>query len=153
MLWRAGGEKLNMNLIWTAASLVLTRCFQVRCVLCSLLLFFLWGVVWCVCLRARFVFCAREREDSGQIAAALDNNPHTHTHTLHTRHTPRTTHHTHTQQQQVYTNAQNQKMAMSQKISAALYDKMQDSQEGVVSVIMEVCVLCAVFGVGGGRWR
>ena len=72
MLWRAGGEKINMNVLWTAASLVLTRCFQ------------------------------------------------------------------------VYTNAQNQKMAMSQKISSALYDKMQDSQEGVVSVIMEVRVLACL---------
>lgn len=60
------GEKLNMNIVWTAMSLVLTRCFQ------------------------------------------------------------------------VYSNGQAQKSAMQQKMSIALYDKMQDSQEGVVSAIVEV---------------
>jgi hypothetical protein len=60
------GKDMNMNIVWTAASLVLTRCFT------------------------------------------------------------------------VYTTAQTQRTMLQQQMTSALYDKMQDSQEGVVSVIMEV---------------
>jgi uncharacterized membrane protein len=60
------GKDINMNIVWTAASLVLTRCFT------------------------------------------------------------------------VYNTAQTQRTMMQQQMTSALYDKMQDSQEGVVSVIMEV---------------
>jgi len=63
-LWKAG-DKINMNIVWTAASLILTRLFT------------------------------------------------------------------------VYSSAQTQKQTMQQQMSAMLYDKMQDSQEGVVSSIME----------------
>jgi len=58
---------INMNILWTAASLVLTRCFA------------------------------------------------------------------------VYTQAQTQRTMMQQEMTSSLYDKMQDSQEGVISVITEVC--------------
>jgi hypothetical protein len=57
---------INMNILWTAASLVLTRCFA------------------------------------------------------------------------VYTQAQTQRTMMQQQMTSSLYDKMQDSQEGVISVITEV---------------
>jgi hypothetical protein len=60
------GKDINMNIVWTAASLVLTRCFT------------------------------------------------------------------------VYNTAQTQRTMLQQQMTSALYDKMQDSQEGVVSVIMEV---------------
>jgi hypothetical protein len=40
----------------------------------------------------------------------------------------------------VYTTAQTQRTMLQQQMTSALYDKMQDSQEGVVSVIMEVCL-------------
>lgn len=60
------GKDINMNIVWTAASLVLTRCFT------------------------------------------------------------------------VYSTAQTQRTMLQQQMTSALYDKMQDSQEGVVSVIMEV---------------
>jgi uncharacterized membrane protein len=63
------GDNINMNIVWTAASLILTRLFT------------------------------------------------------------------------VYTSAQTQKQTMQQQMSAMLYDKMQDSQEGVVSSIMEVGVV------------
>lgn len=62
------GSNINMNIMWTAASLVLTRCFT------------------------------------------------------------------------VYTTAQTQRTLLQQQMTSTLYDKMQDSQEGVVSVIMEVRV-------------
>jgi hypothetical protein len=62
------GKDLNMNVMWTAASLVLTRCFA------------------------------------------------------------------------VYNTAQTQRTMLQQQMTSTLYDKMQDSQEGVVSVIMEVRV-------------
>lgn len=64
VLWKAGKD-INMNIVWTAASLVLTRCFT------------------------------------------------------------------------VYSTAQTQRTMLQQQMTSALYDKMQDSQEGVVSVIME----------------
>lgn len=38
----------------------------------------------------------------------------------------------------VYSTAQTQRTMLQQQMTSALYDKMQDSQEGVVSVIMEV---------------
>ncbi len=38
---------------------------------------------------------------------------------------------------QVYSNAQTQKSNMEQEMSVQLYDKIQDSQEGVVTAIME----------------
>jgi hypothetical protein len=48
---------------------------------------------------------------------------------------------------QVYSQAQTQKSQMQQEMSATLYDKMQDSQEGVVGVL-----LGGVGGrTGGGR--
>eukprot|EP00879_Flechtneria_rotunda_P009320 GHRR01009757.1.p1 GENE.GHRR01009757.1~~GHRR01009757.1.p1 ORF type:complete len:399 (+),score=148.54 GHRR01009757.1:1103-2299(+) len=59
------GSNINMNILWTAASLVLTRCFT------------------------------------------------------------------------VYNTAQTQRTLLQQQMTSALYDKMQDSQEGVVSVIVE----------------
>lgn len=59
---------INMNILWTAASLVLTRCFA------------------------------------------------------------------------VYTQAQTQRTMMQQQMTSSLYDKMQDSQEGVISVITEVWI-------------
>ncbi|KAI8462870.1 MAG: hypothetical protein J3K34DRAFT_527436 [Monoraphidium minutum] len=59
------GKDISMNIVWTAGSLVLTRCFQ------------------------------------------------------------------------VYTTAQTQKTQMQHDMSSQLYDKMQDSQEGVISAIME----------------
>jgi hypothetical protein len=61
-------NNINMNIIWTAASLVLTRCFA------------------------------------------------------------------------VYTSAQTQRTMLQQQMTSSLYDKMQDSQEGVISVITEVRV-------------
>lgn len=63
VLWKA--TNINMNILWTAASLVLTRCFA------------------------------------------------------------------------VYTQAQTQRTMMQQEMTSSLYDKMQDSQEGVISVITE----------------
>lgn len=62
-------QNINMNIIWTAASLILTRCFA------------------------------------------------------------------------VYTQAQTQRTMLQQQMTSSLYDKMQDSQEGVISVITEVGVL------------
>ncbi len=38
----------------------------------------------------------------------------------------------------VYNTAQTQRTMLQQQMTSALYDKMQDSQEGVVSVILEV---------------
>eukprot|EP00882_Tetradesmus_deserticola_P030687 GHRQ01034572.1.p2 GENE.GHRQ01034572.1~~GHRQ01034572.1.p2 ORF type:complete len:124 (-),score=41.13 GHRQ01034572.1:96-467(-) len=60
------GSDISMNVVWTAASLVLTRCFT------------------------------------------------------------------------VYNTAQTQRTLLQQQMTSLLYDRMQDSQEGVVSVIMEV---------------
>lgn len=62
-------QNINMNILWTAASLVLTRCFA------------------------------------------------------------------------VYTQAQTQRTMLQQQMTSSLYDKMQDSQEGVISVITEVRVV------------
>jgi hypothetical protein len=39
-----------------------------------------------------------------------------------------------------YAQAQTQRTMMQQQMTSALYDKMQDSQEGVISVITEVRV-------------
>lgn len=68
----AQATNINMNILWTAASLVLTRCFA------------------------------------------------------------------------VYTQAQTQRTMMQQQMTSSLYDKMQDSQEGVISVITEVRRGCTV---------
>jgi hypothetical protein len=38
----------------------------------------------------------------------------------------------------VYTQAQTQRTMLQQQMTSSLYDKMQDSQEGVISVITEV---------------
>jgi hypothetical protein len=71
-------QNINMNIVWTAVSLVLTRCFA------------------------------------------------------------------------VYTQAQTQRTMLQQQMTSSLYDKMQDSQEGVISVITEVgvpacpCCVCVV---------
>jgi hypothetical protein len=46
----------------------------------------------------------------------------------------------------VYNTAQTQRTMLQQQMTSALYDKMQDSQEGVVSVIMEVSL---TFGLEG----
>ncbi len=66
---RVQANNINMNILWTAASLVLTRCFA------------------------------------------------------------------------VYTQAQTQRTMLQQQMTSSLYDKMQDSQEGVISVITEVRIV------------
>lgn len=77
--WQAGSD-INMNIVWTAASLVLTRCFT------------------------------------------------------------------------VYNTAQTQRTMLQQQMTSTLYDKMQDSQEGVVMVIMEVRAVCFCYIHGMCSW-
>lgn len=50
----------------------------------------------------------------------------------------------------VYTRAQTQRTMLQQQMTSSLYDKMQDSQEGVISVITEVCFHANHRPEGGG---
>lgn len=133
------GNDINMNVVWTALSLVLTRCFQ----------------VWAAGIGARgggrpARFWDIDAEDSrldqglgelrgvcqalvsvfvifrsllpclpAALGACVDGSARP------------------VVLSQVYSSAQTEKATMQQKMSAQLYDKMLDSQEGVVSVITE----------------